>query len=449
MNHFTPSPHIPAYRGQEWIDVPLPVMAEPWPAPTNGLFSIVVDGESETAQDDVRRYVANKPWVSPRRTIFFLCDVHADAAAFARSLVASGGVEKTGPRPHDFALAPAASNAVFVIGGDCFDKGPKNLPLLRTIEALLDKGAEVELLAGNHDLRALLGLVYAERKDDPLLAHLFVRMGPKSVPLFKEVYDQYIARSGKAEPSISADEVRARLFPDESWYHDFPAVADGLIPAPRIRKEVRRIAEKVLQFEERCRASGMTLPMVYAAVEKCRALFLEPDGAFGWFFNQLELGYRAGSYLFIHAGVDDTTAELIYGHGVDGLNWHFKRMMADDLFGLYHGPIGNSFRTKYRDIDWPLSHMGVTDLHRAGIYAIVHGHRNSINGQRLMMRRGMLNFECDASIDRNTRRAEGLQGPGGAVTIFKPDGRVLGISTDHPYVKVFDPSTMCRLTTIV
>ena len=61
-----------------------------------------------------------------------------------------------------------------------------------------------------------------------------------------------------------------------------------------------------------------------------------------------------------------------------------------------------------------------------------------------MLRKGMLNFECDATIDRGTRSKEGLQGPGAAVTIFRPDRTVLGISTDYPYIKVLEPDAFSR-----
>jgi hypothetical protein len=77
------------------------------------------------------------------------------------------------------------------------------------------------------------------------------------------------------------------------------------------------------------------------------------------------------------------------------------------------------------------------------VYAIVHGHKNILRGQRLVLRKGVLNFECDASIDENTRVLEGLSGPGAAVTVFRPDARILAVSTDYPFVKVFDPAELC------
>jgi hypothetical protein len=91
----------------------------------------------------------------------------------------------------------------------------------------------------------------------------------------------------------------------------------------------------------------------------------------------------------------------------------------------------------------PLTERGASALRAAGVYAIVHGHKNILRGQRLVLREGVLNFECDASIDENTRMLEGLEGPGAAVTVFRPDARILAVSTDYPYVKVFDPADLC------
>jgi hypothetical protein len=90
----------------------------------------------------------------------------------------------------------------------------------------------------------------------------------------------------------------------------------------------------------------------------------------------------------------------------------------------------------------------VNDLHGAGLYAIVHGHRNILRGQRLTLRQGVLNFECDASVDRNTRQLEGLEGPGGATVIFEPSGRIQAISTDYPFIKDFDPGRVFEFTSI-
>jgi len=449
MNHFSPSLLVPEYRGHDWIDARLPNFSEPWPLRKNKPISNFGDGIYEVLHRDMRQYAESKLWVWPRQAHYFFCDLHADADAFLRSLIASGGIEKNGPRDGDFALTGEGRDAIFVIGGDCLDKGPNNLRLLRLIKILMDKGAQVELLAGNHDLRTFVGIVYAGRTDDPLLAHLFVRMGKKSVRLLREIHDDYLAERRQSGCRPSAAVVRKRLFPGKDWYEDFPKAAAGFILDKRIKKEVQRIAEKVEQFESKCTEYRMTLNMAEAAVHQARKLFLEPGGEFHWFYKRMKLAYRAGSYLFIHAGVDDYTAEVIRRQGIEGLNRRFRRMLRKNLFHLYHGPLGNTFRTKYRDVDMPLTTKGVAEMHANGLYAIVHGHRSIDGGQRMVIRQGLLNFECDASVDANTRREKDLEGPGGAVTIFRSDGRVLGISTDYPHVKVFDPANVCNMMTLV
>jgi hypothetical protein len=169
-------------------------------------------------------------------------------------------------------------------------------------------------------------------------------------------------------------------------------------------------------------------------------MFLSSDGELAWYFERMNLARREGSFLFVHAGVDDAVARALKNGGVDALNAWYRRLVDTDLFELYHGPIGNAFRTKYRDIDFALTAAGVSDLHDAGIHAIVHGHENLLHGQRLSLRLGLLEFQCDASVDCNTRRIEGLSGPGAAAVIFEPGGRIRAVSTDYPFIKEFDPA---------
>ena len=394
--------------------------------------------EDEASREAVESYLLGKPWIWPDERVHLLCDVHADAEAFVRSLVASGGVERTGPADTDFQLTAEGRDATFLIAGDCLDKGPSNLRLLRSLKHLYDVGARVVLLAGNHDMRAMVGMCCAGNKN-PLLAHLFVRMGSKAVPLFREINDAYLLHDSAVSDGL-ADESRlhAELFPDAAWYRAFPSLVRGIIADKKIEQELVRIREKTTDMERLCAKHGLSLVRVAAVVAKFRELFLTPGGEFAWFFERMQLVHRVGSVLFIHAGVDDSLAARVRTDGVEGINAWFRRLMRDDLFELYHGAIGNGFRTKYRDTDRPLTHRGVRDLHDAGVYAVVHGHRNILHGQRILFREGMLNVECDASIDQNTRALFGLHPVGAAVTTFCPDGRLVGISSDHPTAKIFD-----------
>ena len=156
----------------------------------------------------------------------------------------------------------------------------------------------------------------------------------------------------------------------------------------------------------------------------------------------MRLAYQRGSFLFVHAGLDDRAAKLVSKHGVKQLNQLFHDHVKEELFEFYYGPLANIIRTKYREVDMPLTQKGVKLIHEAGIHAIVHGHDNRHHGQRIMVRKGIVNFECDATIDQNSRKKEGLRGCGAAVTIFHPDKLVMGVSTDYPFIKVFDPTSL-------
>jgi len=361
----------------------------------------------------------------PDREHFFITDAHADADAFVASLVATGGVGDTATPDGALRLTRRGRDAVFVLGGDYFDKGPSNLRLLRSIRALIDTGADVVLLAGNHDVRTLLGLALADRTD-ARTAHMFARLGPKTVPLLREVYRTFGRRR---TPRLDADEVARRLFPPASWWRDFPREVEGLVPPSRVERELSRVREKCSELRVAFAEAGLTLPMAYDAIETCRELFLARTGAYRWLHDSLRVAYRAGSFLFVHAGIDDTMARAIRNQGIGDVNQQFRRSLSTDPFGLYNGALGNMFRTKYRVQDFPFTASGADDLQRAGIHAIVHGHKTHASGQQVELRHGIAHFECDASLDRNTRREAGLPGLGVATTIFGPGG-VCAISSD-------------------
>jgi hypothetical protein len=442
----SPHPFVPRYQGAEFCEMPLPVSVEPWPKFDSPRLRDMANDHYDAAREPLIDRIGAKPFVWPRRTLYFFCDIHADADAWRRSLIASGGVRWTGPGDDEYELSDEGRTATFVIAGDCFDKGPSNLRLLRAIKRLIDRGADVRLLAGNHDLRTLVGLAYLG-KTDPRFAHLFVRMGKKTMPLFREIQDGYLEPGETSERSEL--DLRELLFPTERWFEEFPVVARGLIPAKKLIKELARIREKMVEMPAKCEQLGLSLDVVHRAAQEAAKLFLAPDGEFRWFLDRVRLAERWGSFLLVHAGVGDGTAALLAESGVEGVNAKFDRLVRDDMFELYFGELGNMFRTKYRDIDWPFTAVGVEHMYRAGIYGIVHGHQNILRGQRVLMREGLLNFECDASVDINTRRLEGLRGPGGAVVVFRPDGVALGISADYPHVKVFEASKVFPMLTLV
>jgi hypothetical protein len=425
----------------------LPLEHEFWPKFDTRRLRDLSGDHYDISREEIRDAAGRKPWVWPDQVIHFFCDLHADAGAFLRSLDATGQLVRSGPGRRGLGLLPGGEHARFVIGGDCLDKGPSNLGLLRAIRRLIDTGAVVDLLAGNHDLRVLIGLTFAERQE-PRLAHLFARMGTKCINLIRELCGE-LGGTGAIRPSVTDREAERILFPDKAWYDQYPASVAGLIPGEKIELELVLMRAKTEQLKQGLEEAGIRPAAALEAVRMGNRLFTDPGGEFAWFFGRMQLALRSGSFLFIHAGVDDIISTSIRRAGVERLNRQFRTLARQDLFGLYHGPLGNCVRTKYRETDFPFTEFGARDLSRAGIYALVHGHRNVTRGQQLYLRRGVLNFACDASVDINTRHSEGLEGPGAAVLTFDPRGRIFGRSADYPYVKVFDDTAVFEMTTFI
>lgn len=434
---------LPRYQGTQWIEAELPQQGQPWLLGKRK--SIRKAGPSRGAlAKELQRVIEADAWQWPKRTLYFFSDLHADTDAFLASLVASGGFRKTGPGDTDFKLTKAGKRARFLIGGDCFDKGPSSLRLLRMIRLLMDAGADVKLLAGNHDIRMQVGMRSLDLPRDPRTEHFFVRMGPKAIPFLQEISEQYLQGRKALRGIPDSRTCRRLLFPRKRWFREFPQLARWTLHEEQLARELQRLRRKLDDFEGNCARAGLSLRRVYAAARKWQALFLQPKGEFYWFYRQMQAAHRERSFLFIHAGLDDTGARMLHEHGIKYLNRTFRKEMHQDLFDFYYGPVANTVRTKYRDADRPLTSRGVRMIHRKGIHVIVHGHVHLHHGQRIMLRKGLINFECDTTVDRNTRRKEGLKGPGAAVTLFHPDRAVLGISTDYPCIKVFQPDALLR-----
>lgn len=417
---------------QKWV----PKEAESWPKKAN--FKV---GKNNHNTDDfiksIKKYCKGKKWHFPNENIHFISDLHADADALFKSLIGAKYIKKTGPKDTDFSVLKKATNGTLIIGGDCLDKGPSNLRLLDVIKLLKDNGIKIELLAGNHDIRTFAGLAIGE--DQKVIEqHMFVRMGKKTIPLFREIYRKYLHKKLDGKKLLSEKEVEKRLFPSQKWFDTYAERMEGLIPPKKIERETIRIKEKIDQIRGYLKRTGFSHGMLYATFEKTQEIFLDKDGEYAWFFNEMKVAHRSGSFLFVHAGLDDFSTDWIGQTGVDGLNEKFKILKRNDPFELYHGHIGNIFRTKYRDTEFPFSPQSVKKLNKLGIHAIIHGHRNTTKGHRIVIKKGILNFECDTSLDRATRKIEGLSGVGASWLTLSPKGIIKAFSTDYGKTKVFD-----------
>lgn len=427
-------PRIQTTQYHEAVRACLPTEWESWPD----------DDTSVNTSDtlDTFRKRANKSGFSwPRKPVVFISDPHADGEAFEASLIAAGAIKREGSNLCEFRLTKFGKNAEIVIGGDCLDKGPSNLAMLRSLAHLYRLKADVTLLAGNHDLRLLMGLLVLERQRDVGSQHMFVRMGKKVIPLFREVFDQYLLNTHWQEGLPSEAECRATLFPDDDWFENFPFFAAGFLTAEGIDREMRKMETKIESFEGHCNNAGLTLQQVYAAAMKCRSLFLKDSGEFNWFFKNMQLLKQRGSFLFLHAGLDDHMAALLAKRGTKHANRAFKKnLMTQNLFNFYYSPLANTFRTKYRKADLPLTPRGAKAAKKAGIRVLVQGHVNQHHGQRITLKNDLLHIEADITLDAHSRINEGLDGFGAGATLIDKKRGIIGLSSDYPKAKVFQRS---------
>jgi len=428
---------LPHYCGSQWLRSSLPSTVENWLDGNHHLLRHRQGGSAKT-RSKLEQLINEYPWQWPQHDICFISDLHADTDALFDALIASGGIEKTGAGDDQFRLTKQGKAMLFIFGGDFVEKGPSNFRLLRAIKLLMDSGARVRILAGNHDVRILLGMRSVTSRYEPISSHFFIRMGKKAIPMLREIRDTYLMGKGALQGIPNDAACGKLLFPDDTWKALFSQHAVTMMSSSSIARELQKIEQKSNHFVHQCAKSGLSLREVYAAAQQWRQLFLTKKGEFNWFYKNMKLVYRQGSFLFVHAGIDDQFAKKLQKQGVANLNRIFKKQLKKDPFALYYGPECNAIRTKYRTNDRNLTRHGSWDMHSVGIHVIVHGHRNLHHGQRIALRKSMLHFECDITLDAHSRSQEGLSGFGGGVTLIQPEGRILGISSDYCNIKLFE-----------
>ncbi len=388
-----------------------------------------------TCLDKARQYGG---WRWPSRPIVFISDPHADAEGFLRSLVVAGVIRRAG---EEICLTRFGAQAQIVLGGDCLDKGPSNLALLDALYKLRATGVDLSLLAGNHDLRMRLAVDAIRGERAPLKDHLFVRMGRKLLPALKEVFERFVTPDDLCDLP-SEKKCKARLLPPKDWASQFEQAAAGHLSDKAIAKEIKKLKAKQKQFEKNVAKTGLGYRELFAATLKCHEVFFTPDGHYAWFYETMDVVSRVGSLLFVHAGLCDEMCELLVAQGPEAVNARFRAEADRASFGFYFGPLANLVRTKYRASDCALTEYGVDLLHKNGLHMVVQGHVNNHCGQRLLTKRGLLHLEGDITLDRASRRLEGLDGIGAGATLIFPTGDVIGLSCDYPRAKHFAPDRL-------
>lgn len=442
----TPPP-LPDYRGREWLSAQLPEQTCLWL--DHHPHGWRLDGEAHPALASELSQLADPDlWQWPERLVVFITDLHADAEALSASLVATGLFARQGPEPENLRPVDTAPDFEIIIGGDCLDKGPANLPLLRLIHQLIETWhIPLTLLSGNHDLRLQLAIQTLERPDCARNGHFLLRLGSKIMPFCVELLSEYPLTTQELNNLPSESQCRERLLPSAHWPVRFREAATSHLTAAQIELELQRLDARKQRFFKAAEDASLTLQQVYAALQRWQQLFLQPEGEFHWFIQRQQLLCQRGSFLFVHAGCDDQMAQRLVQEGTDRLNTAFQTARQGEAFPLYFGPLGNMLRTKYRRQDPPLTPDSRVHLHQAGIHALVHGHRNLHHGQRITFRANMIHFECDATLNQVSRWQEGLVGQGAAATLFYPQGWVVGISSDYTAAKYFTPQHLQSVAT--
>lgn len=413
-------------------------------AGNNGL---AMDRAAKVARDYADKFV----WEFPRQHVLFFCDLHGDAEAFRRSLIAGKAIVCHSKDLLDFDLSDFGKAADIVIAGDIFDKGPSNLDVLELLSHLRSLGAKIIVLAGNHDLRIWLTLKALDAKEleafDYLAEHLERAQLLVSEVLARAVLPTPLAslQPKKAPPTSKKGRSKkaVRRTADEQGRKALqtlfgPALASSDDGAYKGRKAW--LIERWQEIEAFYRQRGIAPDALCDGLMLAYDLLVAPSGRHAWIFAEMQLLHRYGSFLLAHGGVDDQLCAELKADGVDGINKKFRKLLAKARPSeLAAGAFGNSTLTKYRPSDEPLTAAGVRRLHGEGIFAIVHGHDNQIGQQNVAYRQELLHFQCDATLNRCTRKLQGLSPRGMAVVIFEPEGRLTALSSDRPEGKTFAP----------
>ncbi|MBL4849125.1 MAG: metallophosphoesterase [Planctomycetes bacterium] len=309
-------------------------------------------------------------WIWPQESLTILGDSHADAAVLAQSLDLTGDEDER-----------------VVLLGDLLDKGPSNLDLLDAVRQLLDT-RPTTLLLGNHDLRFLLALEHLDAPREGPAAHFATRLGLKGLALARELH----RAAGSPVPLASQAAARARLEPGPGWKKAFSEI-EWANEVERSR-ELDRLDRKRAQLAD---ALGGNFGWHHfaQALEIGREWFLDPDGRYAWLGSESRVCWRAGSFLFVHGGLDDLGARAILSEG-DAWGADLARLRREAPLELYFGPIGRALRTKYRDFEPPLGEPGRRALTKLGVRALVTGHRPHPDAPRFVSRSEVLHLETHA-----------------------------------------------------
>ncbi|MGB0905517.1 MAG: metallophosphoesterase, partial [Mangrovicoccus sp.] len=285
---------LPPIYDTDAILADLPRQLEPWP-----------NAQSSTKITTcLRRAQKYGGWAWPSKPVVFISDPHADAESFLRSLQAAGVIRRDFGAAGPISLTDFGKTCRIILGGDSLDKGPSNLAMLDALGQISSLEADLHILAGNHDLRMRMVVEALRGPRSALTDHLFVRMGRKILPALGEVFDHFVTAADMAR---LPDEVacRERLLPGPDWETRFAHAARDILRPKLLRQEIAKLKNRQAMLDQEIIRLGLSHRQILAAAWKCQEVFFQPGGAYAWFYDRMDVVTRAGSLLFVHAGLCD------------------------------------------------------------------------------------------------------------------------------------------------
>ncbi|OGJ55494.1 hypothetical protein A3D88_04535 [Candidatus Peribacteria bacterium RIFCSPHIGHO2_02_FULL_52_16] len=275
-------------------------------------------------------------------------DIHGDVYAFEKSLQEAGYADADG-----ILTAEGKKNHILLIG-DLIDRGTTNLAVLAKIQNLEEQGATITVLAGNHDLLMLDTL---QTGNPDALGTWF--------GVFKDNGGMSVIREILRHREQLKTDLQRKGIPVDAQCTWMPPVGQQTIDF---------MSEKYHFAREDLRE----------ALGIAKALFTG-NGPHASVFRNMKIMERVDDVLYVHAGVDETWANIFAHEGAEGANRTFSAMMQTKQLGklmegkelggiVWMRPTGR-LNTVFLTLET------ARILRSRGIRAVVHGHTHLKDGQ--------------------------------------------------------------------
>lgn len=268
----------------------------------------------------------------PTQATLYISDLHADRLALDDSI----------KKAKELGWNPAEDKLVTF--GDYIDRGQQNFPLLDGILSLREQVKSMVELCGNHEQILLEALV----TEDPSAIRNWVKNGGSSVLM-------EIAQESRL------------LLNGSGGKYNFP------VELPSKMNFFERLSI-LLDWRNILEENWLERYDMRAAFIEAQQRFLH--GKYAAVFDRLQLAdLSPQGVLAIHAGVDDTTANIIAKKGVAGANDEFKKLIGKrdfkKLTEKYEGPLWMRAKQKKGKL---LTRSVSRTLKGEGARMLIHAH---------------------------------------------------------------------------